>query len=197
MGNMTRQFLLEYGTFKKKFGNTQEFKEFEKQYSEEIKFIKFKNENKLHYSKKNGWNKPFTSTGKMVWITTPRKNWNKDLKKYGHWLYVAIGWRLLDKFTDDKCQWCGKLLTDSRQKSCNKNEKKYFSKVITAGKKRHGFDLSKQNHILIKPKLYDYEITEKGSVIEIKSKNDRIESKDIEFSINGERFPYTKKSRTV
>lgn len=193
-----KQLLTQYEQLKKKHENTNEFKEFEKHYGFEIEFLKFKLENKLHYNtNKRKWNKPFINTVKSVWITTPKKNWNRKERKYGYWQNIHTGWQLLQNEADYKCRWCGKLLPLSKQKFCNSTHRKLFSKVINEGKKRHGFDLTKDNHILIKPKLYNYEITKSGAYVETQSGKNKIEFKDIEFSINGYRYPYTKKSRTI
>jgi len=98
------------------------------------------------------------------------------------------------------CLWCGKLLKGKETKFCfdnNGRHRKQYSKVIMIGKKRYRFDLSKPNHILIKPKLFDYEISESGQLIKNRTDTERIQHKDIEFVINGKREPLTKKSRTI
>ena len=47
------------------------------------------------------------------------------------------------------------------------------------------------------PKLWEYRLTEKGSYERIRTDIERIEFKNIEFSINGKRYPLTAKSRTT
>lgn len=193
-----KEILITYNELKTRFGHTKEFQKFEKQHHKNIEFIKFIQEHRLKYSKKTGWNKSFSPISKNIWISTPKKNWNKGLRKYGYYEYVQIGWELSTDFLEPKCQWCGKFLKNPKQtKFCDeKSHRKLFSKVVIAGKTRHGFDLKKNNHILIKPKLYDYEISKSGYISEFSLK-ERIEFKDIEFSVNGKRFPYTKKSGTI
>ena len=198
MGKRHGDFLIHFERLDEKIGHTSEFKEFKKKYSNEIKFIKFKEKNKLKYSEKTGWNKSFSPIIKNIWVSTPKKNWNKGLRKYGYYECVQVGWELSTDFLEPKCQWCGKFLKNPKQtKFCNNtSHRKLFSKVIINGKIRHGFDLKKNNHILIKPKLYDYNISKSGFISEIPLQ-ERIEFKDVEFSIDGERFLYTKKSRTI
>lgn len=196
MGNMTRsQILSLVNSLEKKHGK----EEFEKHIPFETKWELFKIRNNLHYDQKEKkWNKPIISTGKNTWVTTRGKNWNRYERKYGYWQYVHIGWKILDKETGFKCKWCGKLLTLSKQKFCpNTAHRKLYSKVINDGKRRHGFDPTKNNHILTMPRLYTYDITESGAVGEKPSQKKRIEFRDIKFVINGREYPYTKKSRTV
>ena len=56
----SKDFITKFEELKKKFGSTNEFKQFEKKYALDIKFIKFKQKNKLKYNKKNEWNKLFS-----------------------------------------------------------------------------------------------------------------------------------------
>lgn len=193
-----KEILITYNELKKRFGHTKEFQKFEKEHHKNIEFIKFRQDNGLEYSKKNGWNKSFSPIIKNIWIPTPKKNWNKGLRKYGYYEHVQVGWELSADFLEPKCQWCRKFLKNPKQtKFCdNKSHRKLFSRVIITGKTRHGFDLKKNNHILIKPKLYDYKISKSGYISEFTLEK-RIEFKDIEFSIDGKRHPLTTKSRTI
>jgi len=150
------EILITYNELKKRFGHTKEFQKFEKEhYKNNIEFIKFRQDNGLRYSKKNGWNKPFINILKTIWIPD-RKNYNKGLRKYGYYRNIQTGWRLGNP-SKHICLWCGKHLKGKETKFCfdnNGRHRKQFSKVIGIGKKRYGFDLNKQNHILIKPKLF-------------------------------------------
>ena len=199
MGIESKDFLTKFEEFKKKYGWTYKFKQFKKKYGFDIEFIKFKKKNGIKHSKKNGWNKQFSPIVKQVWVKD-KKQWNKGLRKHGYYKNLTTGWKL-GGWVDKKCLWCGLLLTGKQTKFCSiepkERHKKLFSKVVSIGKKRYGFDLNKQNHILIKPKLFDYTVSPSGQLIKIRTKKERIEFKDIEFIINGERHRLTAKSRTI
>jgi len=200
MDSKPNDLILTFDKLKKKFGNTPEFKAFERKNSHAIDFLRFKRENKLKYYQKKGWNKPWIPITKNIWIKD-KKNYHKGLKKYGYWQTVHVGWKLVLDKDDLKCKWCGKILPyDPRAKYCTDNfgrHRKLYNKVLKKGKKLYGFDITKNNHFLIKPKLWEYNYTEKGSIIEKRTDTERIKFKDIEFSINGKREPLTTKSRTI
>ena len=62
MDSKPNDFILTFDKLKKKFGNTPEFKAFERKYSHEIDFLRFKTENKLRYNQKRvGINHGFQS----------------------------------------------------------------------------------------------------------------------------------------
>ena len=124
--------ILQYGELKRKFGDTALFKQFEEKYSHDIDFLKFQKENKLHYSKKNGWNKPFIPKSKMMWVPD-KKNYNKEYKKYGYFVNVHTGYQLTEKPTDKKCKWCGRLLTGRHLSSCCDLHKTYLHRVLKRG----------------------------------------------------------------
>lgn len=195
----SKDFIAKFEELKKKFGSTKEFRQFEKKYASDIEFIKFKQKNGLKHSKKNGWNKPFSPMITQVWIKD-KKNWHKGLRKFGYYENVMIGWQM-GRLKPPTCLWCGKILKGKQTKFCSiepKNRhKKLFSKIINIGKKLHGFDLTKNYHILIKPKLYEYSLDKSGKYFEHRNEKERIEFKDIEFSINGKHYPLTRKSRTI
>lgn len=190
--------IIQFEELKKKFGNTQEFKDLEQKYDNDIKFLKFKQKHKLRWNKKTGWNKPFYPTTKNIWIKD-RKNYNKGLRKYGYYQTVQTGWKLgKDASFLLKCQWCDKLLQGKEIKFCSKkSHRKLYSKIMTIGRKRYGFDIHKNYHILLKPRLYEYETSLSGELIIKHIENKRIEFKDIEFIINGKRHKLTQKSRTI
>ncbi len=190
--------ILKFEELKKKFGHTQVFKDFELSQGQNIDFLKFTVKHRLYYDKKTGWNKQFLPILKMIWIKK-KPNWNKALKKHGYYQNVTVGWRIQDGIESlSQCKWCGKLLTGKQTKFCsNESHKKLFSKVMIVGKKRHGFDINKNYHMLIIPRLWEYNTNENGALIIKRTKTKRIESKNIEFSINGKRYPLTKKSRTI
>jgi hypothetical protein len=191
-------FILTFDKLKKEFGHTPEFKLWEKTHSHDIDFLRFKKENRLRYNQKTGWNKPFIPITRLIWIKD-KTNWNKGLKKYGYWQNVEAGWKLVNDPDDSKCKWCGKLLQDPRAKFCSDNDgrhRKLYHKVLKKGKELCGFDIEKNYHILIKPKLWEYEYTERGTLLEKRTNVERIEFKDIEFSIKGTRNKLTSKSRT-
>lgn len=200
--NITKkEIIITYEELKKKFGHTKEFQEFEKKHNENIEFIKFRLKHRLRWSKKSGWNKPFYPIVGSIWIKD-RKNYNKGLRKYGYYQNIQTGWKLgKDDSFLSKCQWCGRILQEGkRTKFCsekNDSHRKLYSKVIIRGKKLYGFDINKNYHVLLKPRLYKYETSPSGELIEKHTERERIEFKDIEFSINGKRFPLTKKSRTI
>jgi len=192
-----RETILLFDEMKKKFGDTQKFKDFEEKYEFDINFIKFMKKHRLQYNKITGWNKQFLPIIQSVWIKK-KPNWNKELRKHGYYQNIIIGWRMNDHVESFfQCKWCGTLLKGKQTKFCsNESHKKLFSKVIGIGKKRHGFDLNKNFHMLIIPRLWEYDTNEKGTLIIKRTKTKRIESKNIEFSINGKRYPLTAKSRT-
>lgn len=199
MDSKPNNLILTFDKLKKKIGNTPEFKAFERKYSYEIDFLRFKTENKLRYNQKKGWNKPWIPITKNIWIKD-KKNYHKGLKKYGYWQTVEVGRKLVLDKDDLKCKWCGKLLQDLRAKFCSDNHgrhRKLYHKVLKKGKEFYGFDITKNNHLLLKPKLWEYNYTERGSIVEKRTDTKRIQFKDIEFSINGKREPLTTKSRTI
>ena len=195
--SLTREeTITQFEELKKKFGHTKVFQNFEKEQGENIKFLKFKQKHKLRWSKKTGWNKPFYPIVDMIWISD-RKNYNKGLKKYGYYQNIQNGWKLGEDLVNrSRCKWCGKLLDKPNQKFCTDNDgrhRKLYSKIIAIGKKRHGFDIKKNNHILVFPVLYEYETSLSGILIIKPTDKKRIEFKDISFSINGKRYPLTTK----
>lgn len=201
MNLMKKEIIIVFDELKKRFGHTKEFQEFEKKHHESIEFIKFKQKHGLRWSKKSGWNKPFYPTVESIWIKD-RKNYNKGLRKYGYYQNIQTGWKLgKDDSFVPKCKWCGKILLEGkRTKFCsekNDSHRKLYSKVMIKGKEICGFDINKNYHILIKPRLYKYETSQSGELIENPTGVERIEFKDIEFSINGKRYPLTTKSRTI
>lgn len=200
MDSKPDDFILTFDTLQKRFGNTPEFKEFERKYSSVIDFLRFKKENRLKYNKKTGWNKPFVETFKNEWVTV-KNNWNKHYKKHGYFVYVRTGWKIVLDKDELKCKWCGKILPDDpRVKYCTENKgqhRKLYHKVLKKGKELYGFDITKNNHGLIKPILWEYNLTKGGVYEEIRTDTERIEFRNIAFIINGKRYPLTKKSRTI
>jgi len=192
-----KQIILEFKELKKKFGQTQEFKDFEEKYGSDINLIKFMEQNKLHYNKKTGWNKQFLPIIKSIWIKK-KPNWNKKLRKHGYYQNIITGWRLNDDVESfSQCKWCGKLLIGKQTKFCSIGfHRTLFDRVIKTGKKHYGFDINKNYHILIIPRLWEYDTNESGHLIIKRTKTKRIEFKNIEFSIKGKRYPLTTKSRT-
>jgi len=200
MSLTAKEIIIKFEELKKKFGDTKEFKKYEQDYGHDIDFIKFKVKHKLRWTKKTGWNKPFYTTTKNIWIKD-RKNYNKGLRKYGYYQTIQTGWKLGESFENSsRCKWCGKILGGKEKRFCSTNDgihRKLYSKIMSIGKKRHGFDLNKNYHVLIIPKLYEYDTSPSGRLIVRPTGKKRIEFKDIEFVINGKRYPLTKKSRTI
>jgi len=200
MDSKPDDFIITFDKLKKRFGHTPEFKLLERKYSYVIDFSRFKKENLLRHNQKTGWNKPFIVTFKNEWFTD-KKHWNKEFKKYGYFVCVLTGWKLVQDKDESKCKWCGKLLPDDpRVKYCTENfgrHRKLYNKVLKKGKELYGFDITKNNHFLIKPKLWEYCLTKKGRYEPIRTDIERIKFKNIEFSINGERHSLTKKSRII
>lgn len=111
----SENFVTKFQELKKKYGSTNEFKQFEKEHAEDIGWIKFKKKNRLRYSKKNGWNKQFSPIVESVWIKD-KKNWNKGLRKFGYYQNVTSGWRL-GGWVGSRCLWCGKLITVKKKQN--------------------------------------------------------------------------------
>ena len=64
------------------------------------------------------------------------------------------------------------------------------------GKELYEFDITKNNHILLIPRLWHYEINKNGHLEKKELRKENIHLKEIEFSINGKRHLLTTKSRT-
>jgi hypothetical protein len=185
--------ILQFNELKQKFGDTTLFKEFEKKYSDDIDFLKFLHKHKISYNKKTGWNKFFINTLKTIWIPD-KKHYNKKLKKYGYFTNVQTGYQLTQDSHEKKCKWCGKFLTGRQTSSCCDQHKTYLHKVLKRGKDLYGFNLKKNNHILLIPREWEYRITEKGFT-EIIHLRESIKFHEVKFSINGKREKYTERLR--
>lgn len=187
MSSTAKEIIQTFDELEKKHGNNPKFKQFKKKLSYDIDFIRFTAENNLKHNQKNGWNKPFIPTIKRIWI-------KKD--KSGYYENIEAGWKLVRDEYDTKCRWCGKILQNPRAKCCSDNDgqhRKQYNKILKRGKEICGFDITKNHHILIIPKLWTYDFTETGSLIPTRTDIERIEYKDIVFSIKGKRYPLTKK----
>lgn len=195
----TIELIQQYDQLKKKFGDTALFKEFKEKYGHEIDFLKFQKENKLKYNEKKGWNKQFKPITKTVWITDKR-NYNKELKKFGYYQTIQTGWTLVQNDSDGRCWWCNKRLYSSKNpKFCSTKDgrcRKLYHKVMKKGKELYGFDPEIIGHILIKPNVWESGFDKNGQLWENQVK-DRIEFKDIWFSIKGKKHQLTTKSRTI
>lgn len=190
------ELIQQYDQLKKNFGDTALFREFNEKYGYEIDFLKFKTENKLRYNQKTGWNKSFFPIVKTIWVTD-KKVYNKEKKKFGYYKNIQVGWTMGEsKSRQPSCRYCGKALFEPRAKTCSATCRKLYHRVLKKGKDLYGFDLTKNNHILIKPVMYSHYYTESGIFQEHKIK-DRIEFREISFSINGKRHYLTTKSRTL
>lgn len=199
-------FLTNYEELKKKYGSTNEFRKFENDNGFDIEFLKFQKKNRLRYNKKGEPNKQFSPRVDLVFIKDETKSkkrkgnpnfpyiypFYENKNARGYPVNIQTGWKILAAKTY-RCSWCQKPLKGKQIKFCRDSHRKLFSKVINIGKKRYGFDLNKPNHILVKPALWKYSEDGEGE----KNATERIEFKNIEFSINGKRYPLTKKSRTI
>jgi len=188
-------FITKYEELRMKYGLTNEFRKCEKEYASDIEFLKFKKKNRLWYDeKKNKWNKEFRSIVKTVWIKD-KKNWNKELRKYGYFENYTAGWEM-GPISAKKCMFCGKLLTNKQTKFCAvPSHKKRFHEFLKIAKEKFGFSLD--NGMIFIPSLFNFEIDKSGEWYEFRNKKERIESKDVTISINGKSFPLTRKSRTI
>jgi len=163
--------------------------------TEPIGFETFKKENRLWYDeKKQKWNKEFRPIIKSIWIKD-RKNWNKDLKKYGFFQNYLAGWEM-GPLSAKRCNFCGKMLTENQTRWCsNLSHKKLFIKILKTAKKKFGFSLDKG--MIFIPSLYNYTIDKSGKWWEKRSDVERIENKNIKISMDGKQYQLTKKSRTI
>lgn len=188
-------FLTRYEELKEKFGSSKEFETFEDKYSFEIEFLKFKKKNRLWYDSKNQkWNKEFRPIVKTRWIRD-KKNWNKELKKYGYFENYTDGWEM-GSVSARKCNYCGKILTNKQTRWCNNSShKKLFIKALKIAKERFGFTLDKG--MIFIPTLYNYTIDKSGKWHEVRNEIERIELRKIRISMNGKQYQLTKKSRTI
>jgi len=186
MASQVNNLILEFEELKKKYGHTQEFKDFEKKHSRDIDFIKFKKENGIRWTKKNGWNKPFINNLKTIWI---KKG------KTGHYQNVENGWKLVDNNLSSKCKWCGKILIGRQTSSCSDLHKTYFHRVLKRGKEICNFDIKKNYHVLLIPRVWQYDINKNGHLETKQLRKKDIKFSEIEFSINGIRYPLTLKTR--
>lgn len=194
MISVPKDVILHYDELKRKFGDTEIFREFEKKYAHEIDFLKFKFKHKLKHSKKNGWNKPFIENVKTIWIPD-RKNYHKGLKKYGYFANISTGYQLTQDFTNKKCIWCGNLLTSKQITSCCDRHRTYLGRVLKRGKELYGFDLKKNGHHLLIPHEWEISISEKGNTERKHIREPLKHFNEIQFVINGKRYNYTTRLR--
>lgn len=166
----------------------------EKTFQDFIEFEKFKKDNKLFYDeKKEKWNKEFRPKIKTKWITDKRC-WNKKEKKYGYFEDYQDGWEM-GEIKDKSCMFCNKSLKEKQDKFCSDTHRKVFHKYLNEAKNEFDFTLSRG--MIFIPPLYEHNMDKLGKWNQNKLKLERIEKKDIVFSIDGKQYTLTKKSRTV
>ena len=149
--------------------------------------------------------------GKLKW-NNEKRAWNKkfypETDDDGNFIRVKFGvW-----YNHPLCWYCGKLLETVKEnpkkrqsKYCSINHAKTHSTIVSRAKKKFNlkdFDLDTydkktwKNYVIMIPAIYKNFNDKKGKFCERKIK-DRVESKDIVVWINGKRFPYTTKSRSI
>jgi len=144
-----------------------------------------------------------------------RKKWTREFYPVTDDDSRFIKWKL-GKWNRPYCKWCGKILYKLQKnrklrssRYCTIQHGKLHRKVISEARKNFGlidFDLLNFNRnsklikngefIILVPPIYEYFTDKKGNLHERRIK-ERVERKDIEVIINGKRFPFTKKSRTI
>jgi len=194
MVSMSKDVIIQYDELKRKIGDSPEFKEFERKYSHDIDFLKFKTKHGLRYHKKKGWNKPFIENVKTIWIKD-RKNYHKGLKKYGYYANVSTGYQLTKDFTNKTCIWCGDFLNSKQITSCSDRHRTYLGRILKRGKELYGFDLKKNNHGLIIPHEWMISVNENGHTDRKQLREPLEHFNEIQYLINGKRYNYTTRLR--
>lgn len=137
--------------------------------------------------------------------------WNKEFYPITDDDGRFIKWKL-GKWNRPSCMWCGKILyklqKDPKSRAtryCSTLHGKLHRKVISEAMEKFNlkyFDLLKnntkkyKNWFVLTSSIYEYSKDKLGNLHERNIKQ-RVERKDIQVVINGKRYPFTKKSRTV
>jgi len=152
-------------------------------------FNNFCKQHKLRFNEKTQqWNKQFTPIIESFKIDRGHKTYSEN--------YVS-GYTL-GQWIGNKCLYCGKFLDNNRRaKFCKPQHRTLFHKILQIGKTKYNFELGKNNHLILIPTLYEYNVNKKGEWVEKRNNIERIERKNIKFVINGKRKPLTTKSRTI
>jgi hypothetical protein len=147
-------------------------------------FYNFKKKHRLVWNeKKQSWNKEFSPIIKSFIIDKGHAT--------SHTNYIS-GYTL-GKWIGNKCKFCGKFIENNRAKFCESQHRKLFHKILNIGKLKYNFDLNKNNHWLLIPTLYEFSTNKKGEWKQTRNNVKNIERKNMEFVINGKRYPVTTK----
>lgn len=148
--------------------------------------------------------------GKLEW-NKEKKRWNKNFYPVTDDENKFIKWEF-GNWPRPTCVYCGKILVTVKENP-SKRSSRYCSiehsathqTIVTRAMKKFNlkkFDIEKdnpktfRNWVVSIPSIYENFRDKQGKLRE-KQIKDRVESKDIKVTINGESFPYTKKSRTI
>jgi len=147
---------------------------------------------------------------KLKWDPVKRR-WNKKFYPVTDDDNNFIKWKF-GEWARKYCVYCGKILKTVKEnpknrqsRYCTINHAKTHSTIVSRAKKRFNlkdFDIltydkkTWKNWVIMIPSIYEQSRDKQGKLHERKIK-DRVESKTIVVWINGERFPYTTKSRTI
>ena len=148
--------------------------------------------------------------GKLEWDTKLKK-WNKKFYPETDDDNNFVKWKF-GEWARDTCLYCGKKIETVQDipkkrasKYCKIQHQKLHTNIVSRAKKK--FDLKEydpntydkktwKNWVIMIPSIYQYFRDKTGQLHE-KQIKDRVESKDISVHINGKRFPYTVKTRTI
>lgn len=148
--------------------------------------------------------------GKLEW-NNEKKRWNTNFYPVTDDENKFIKWKF-GNWPKPLCVYCGKILVTVKEnpskrasRYCSDEHSRRHQTIITRAMKK--FNLEKydsekynpktyKNYMILIPSIYEHFRDKHGKLCE-KQIKDRVESKDILVTINGESFPYTTKSRTV
>jgi len=148
--------------------------------------------------------------GKLKWDSKKGK-WNKRFYPVSddNNNFIKIKFGNMPRKT---CRYCNKLLETVTEnpnkrasKYCKIQHQKLHANIMLRAKRKFNlpefdiktFDIKTwKDWGVLFPPMYEYFYDKEGNLCE-RQLRDRIESKDIEVVINGKRFPYTTKSRTI
>jgi len=151
---------------------------------DENAFYLFKKKNRLSYNKKTKlWNKQFTPIIESMRID----------RGYGTYYENYIAGYTLGQSILNRCKYCGKLLSNPRSRFCNSQHRVHYHILLKIGKEKHGFDITKNGHMLLIPPLWKYTVDKSGAWTQDRTELKRIQRKDCQFVINGKKIPVTTK----
>ena len=148
--------------------------------------------------------------GKLKW-NNEKKRWNKNFYPITDDENKFIKWAF-GNWPRSICVYCGKILITVKEnpskrasRYCSDEHSRKHQTIVTRAMKKFNlkkFDIERDNPKTFRnwnisiPSIYENFRDKEGKLRENKIK-DRVESKDIKVTINGETFPYTTKSRTI